>query len=54
MYKKILPAILFILISISTKLFPKFFNEQFSFHEIIQEVVAIVIIIVGLGLIILN
>jgi drug/metabolite transporter (DMT)-like permease len=44
-------AILFVLIFASTKLFPKFFKEKFTRMEIVQQVVAIVLIIGGLALI---
>jgi drug/metabolite transporter (DMT)-like permease len=47
-------AVLFILIYICTKKFPKFFKEQFTRGEIVQQIMAIVLIVVGLGFIVLS
>ncbi|NQT49774.1 DMT family transporter [Candidatus Kuenenbacteria bacterium] len=46
-------AILFIMIYISTKKLPKFFNEHFTRKEIVQQVVAILFIIGGLAFLVL-
>jgi drug/metabolite transporter (DMT)-like permease len=42
-------ALLFILVFASTKLIPKFFNEYFTRTEIIQQIIALLFIIAGLG-----
>jgi len=46
-------AILFLIIFVSTKLFPRFMKEKFTRGEIVQQVLAIVLIMIGLGLIII-
>ena len=43
-------ALMFLLIYISTKFFPKFFKEYFTKRELVMEIMAIILIIIGSAL----
>lgn len=45
-------GLLVVLVALLSKFYPKIFREQYSRGEIIQEVAAVILIIVGLGLLI--
>jgi len=45
-------AVLFVLVYLFTKVKPRFFNEYFTKREIWQEIIGIVLIIIGLGVLI--
>ena len=43
-------ALMFLLIYLSTKFFPKFFKEYFTKREMVMEILAIILIIIGSAL----
>ncbi|MFA6536787.1 MAG: EamA family transporter [Patescibacteria group bacterium] len=45
-------GILFVMVLLSTKFFPRYFKEKFSFSEIILQIIAIILISIGLVLLV--